>query len=221
MKHRDQFTNVLLKDEKLLWTGQAPQGIYFRKYDLAFIPFSILWCGFVIFWELGVLNHLVFSDDAKFVFPHSIVMPLFGGIFVCIGLYMLIGRFFHDALMRKKIFYAITNKRALIRKGFFSGKIESVALPSLSELHLEQNTNGSGSIIFGKKENINQKAARGIPIHAYMSATMFEGIPKVNEVYELIESIRTPNNNNQSPTESNAQKSRQPRNLLKAQVPKS
>jgi len=49
------FQEDLLKDEKILWTGQPETTVLFSGADVFLVPFSLLWGGFAIFWELSVL----------------------------------------------------------------------------------------------------------------------------------------------------------------------
>jgi len=75
------------KGEELLWTGQPKSGVYLEARDAIMVPFSLLWCGFAIFWEGSVL-----VQNAPLIFK------LWGIPFVCIGLYMVVGRFFLASL---------------------------------------------------------------------------------------------------------------------------
>ena len=100
------FQNVLLKGEKLLWTGKPARGLLFTPQDWFWIPFSLMWCGFAIFWEATVVSSPKSPD----------FMKLWGVPFVLVGLYMVVGRFVLDAWLRRGARYAVTNKRVLISR---------------------------------------------------------------------------------------------------------
>ncbi len=123
----------------MLWTGQPQQRIVFRGTDFFMVPFSVLWCGFAIFWEWSVLQ----APKAPGFFP------LFGIPFVAIGLYIVIGRFFVEEKQRSKTFYAVTNERILIISGVLARRVKSLALRTLSDLSLSEISGGKGTISFG------------------------------------------------------------------------
>ena len=43
-------------NEQLLWAGMPGQGLRLRAADALMIPFSVMWCGFALFWEFGVVS---------------------------------------------------------------------------------------------------------------------------------------------------------------------
>jgi hypothetical protein len=46
----------LSSGEKLLWSGQPSGGLRLRPADALMIPFSLLWAGFAVSWELSVVR---------------------------------------------------------------------------------------------------------------------------------------------------------------------
>jgi len=125
--------------ERLIWAGRPKQGLLFRSSDLFLIPFTLLWCGFAIFWEYSVVGE-----------PRApIFFPVFGGVFVLIGLNMVVGRFFVDALARRKIVYGVSNTRVLIVGGILARTSRSISLKTLGELSLAEHGDGTGTIVFG------------------------------------------------------------------------
>ena len=67
------------------------------------VPFSLMWGGFAIFWELSVLQ-----TDAPAFFA------LFGIPFVLIGLYLIVGRFFFEAKQRANTFYGAEQVKIVV-----------------------------------------------------------------------------------------------------------
>jgi hypothetical protein len=124
--------------EHVLWHGQPIGGMRLRPRDAFFIPFSLLWCGFVVFW-----NVTVWAQNAPLFFR------LWGVPLLLVGAYIVIGRFFVDAWMRARTEYAVTNERILIVTRLISERVTSLSLASLPQITLQVSASGRGTIQFG------------------------------------------------------------------------
>jgi hypothetical protein len=128
----------LRRDERLLWSGQPPQGMRLCAADAFMIPFSILWGGFAIFWETTVV-----------VQGAPLFFMAWGVPFVVVGLYLIVGRFWFDARQRAQTYYALTDSRVIIVSGVFSRSTRSLNVRTLSDVAMTKKKNGSGMISFG------------------------------------------------------------------------
>ena len=157
--------------EAILWKGKPGKGHLLTGQDVFMIPFSIIWCGFAFFWEGTVL-----TTDAPFVFK------LFGLPFVCVGLYMVFGRFIHTAFMRKRTAYVITNKKIIRLRGSQIDMLDGKTMPPM---HTSAYRDGSGTIGFGEEYyhygSVNRKTRRN---PHYFS---LENIPDVARVQQYID----------------------------------
>ena len=135
--YHKEFKDELLDNEKILWSGKPKDGIFFKASDALMIPFSLMWGGFAIFWEMSVI-----TTDAPIFFK------LWGIPFVLVGLYMIFGRFLFEKKEREKTFYAVTDSRVLIKSGLFNTKLTSLSLQKLPELSITKKDNGFGTIEF-------------------------------------------------------------------------
>lgn len=137
-----------------------------------------MWCGFVIFWEASVLS-LKAPDIMKF----------WGVPFVLIGLYAVVGRFIHDAWIRRGIHYAITNKRILISR---SGHLTAMNLERLPDMTLSESTDGRGTIRFGQQSS---PWGRGTGFSVWTPALdqtpQFIGIENARNIFNQIQNAQS------------------------------
>ena len=145
------FAERLLRGEKVIWRGRPKQGLMLTRRDALLIPFSLVWGGFTIFWESTVLR----------MQNVPLFMALFGAVFVLIGLFLIIGRFFVDAWIRTGVFYALTDRRILILRSRPSMSFQAVSLERLPEATLNETSNGRGTIRFGPALSIWNNRAMG------------------------------------------------------------
>jgi hypothetical protein len=177
----DKFLYELNPGEQIVWSGQPQQGLMLRPADALMIPFSLLWGGFAIFWELGVV-----SSGAPFFFK------LWGIPFVLVGLYMIFGRFFVDAAQRSKTYYALTNERVIILSGLFNQNTKTLDLRKLQEININVKTDGKGTITFGPSDPMSwMYAGGGFPnTGRYHIAPSFEMIDDAKVVYQHIKRLQ-------------------------------
>ena len=165
--------------EKIYWAGQPKKGIFFTSNDISQIPFSLVWCGISIFW-------VVFASQ------FSIYFAMIGIPFVLIGLNLVFGRFIIDAIKRKNTIYALTGDRLLIVSGIFRKTVKSFNLSTLSDLELDEKSNGSGSITIGPKNQLKTFGLGSrIKWESRIEATpLFYLIQDVKSVYNKIIEIQ-------------------------------
>lgn len=164
-----EFLNhYLTVDEQTIWQGEPEKGHYLTQSDIFLIPFSLLWCGFALFWEIAALS----SGGSGF-------FGLFGLPFILVGLYLVFGRFIHTAAKRKNSAYVITNKRIIRKVG---NKIEVLDGNNLPPMQIFLFKNGRGDIIFGETQYYYRRGRR------YSAPPTFrlENIPDVNKVQQII-----------------------------------
>jgi hypothetical protein len=162
--------------ERVLWSGAPRGGIVMRAADALYIPFSLMWGGFAMFWEYSVLQ-----TNAP------LVMRLWGIPFVLVGLYLIAGRFFYDAQLRKRTLYAVTDERVLIVSGLFSRQVQSLGLRTLADVSLSEDGDGEGTIRFGAGGgSLLMGGTAGWPGRGGEQPPQFEMIPGARSVYERI-----------------------------------
>ena len=159
-------------DETVRWTGEPPTGLLWRASDWVMLPFSLMWGGFALFWE-----SMVISAGAP------LVMMLFGVPFVCLGLYLIAGRFFWDANVRARTRYAVTDRAAYIVVDGFRGAVRRYAGSALDDVGVERKDDGSGTLRFGS----NLRASYGTrTTTSLLPQNAFESIRDVDRAYDAV-----------------------------------
>ena len=173
----DRFADRLLPGEAILWRGQPGQGILFSGQDWFLIPSSLLWCGFAIFWETGVVGNA----------RAPVFMKLWGAAFVLVGLFFVFGRFVVDSWVRRGTYYALSDKRILILRDWPTRKFSAVGLDRLPDASLTERADGRGTIRFGQQYSYwNRNNMSGL-MPSFDPTPQFITIQNVREVFAQIQ----------------------------------
>jgi len=166
----------LARNERLLWSGQPRGGMRLRAADALMIPFSLMWSGFAVFWEINALK-----QGAPGFFA------LWGVPFVLMGAYIVVGRFFVDAWQRSRTYYALTNQRAIIIRGIMNRQVKTLPLRTMSDITFTERSDGSGSITLGPSTGpYSWVAGSGWPGTARYQPPTFEMIENVRSVHTML-----------------------------------
>ena len=168
------YRGQLFSDEKVLWEGHPGTGFIFRPIEFFLIPFSLLWGGFALFWNVSV-----WTGETPIFFK------LWGLPFLIAGVYITIGRFLVDRRIRARMTYMVTNRRVLVLK-HENGNAKSLDIKRLPGLELSEQADGSGTIKFGSSASWFSGNNFGIWQPTADPTMQFLRIDNVRSVYELI-----------------------------------
>lgn len=187
----------LASGESVLWAGQPNPRTIFHKEDIYMIPFSLLWGGFAIFWEAGVTG---FWGTSRSGHAGPLFMIIWGIPFVVIGQYIIWGRFFYAAWLKKRIHYAVTDRRVIVVQEGWKRQMASAYIDSLPALSREGRNNGPGTLRFTETQSVfsfsgsaNRSARRGWEAWNSLAVgglPVFVDIDEVDYVYRLVSDLR-------------------------------
>jgi len=129
-----------LRREPMLWAGRPDAGVLFGRGDRLLVPFTVLWGGFAVFWNVMAWR------------GHAPVFFRWWGIpFLLAGLYVIVGRFFVKRNRKRRLEYALTSTRAVICDS--RGGVRDVPL---AHAPIEQSPSRDGrhmTVTFGTSSN--------------------------------------------------------------------
>jgi hypothetical protein len=160
----------------------------FQPIDLYLVPFSIIWTGFVAFFFFGVgFGALTGQMQFQAVNAPFLLIP---GFMLIMGAYFTVGRFIHDASIRARTRYALTDRRALILRG---DNFTAIDLARVDAVHLRGGKNGGrGTIEFGSAQGWPGWGFRGFGgwTPSLGGQSRFLGVEKAQELFNQIEAVR-------------------------------
>jgi hypothetical protein len=176
----------LMSGENLLWTGRPNPNVVFHSDDLYIIPFSLLWGGFAIFWEAGALGYWGTKNNNPSTF-----MVLWGIPFIVAGQYMIWGRFFYDAWVKRHIYYVVTNRRVLVVREGWRPKTSWIYISSIPTV--EREGSATGTLWFGPRLPImggRRQKTRDISRFSLGDVPVFADIDDLDSVYRMVLDLR-------------------------------
>lgn len=188
---REILEPELAPGERLLWVGQPNPHRLLDKSDFIAIPFSLYWNGFMAFFSAHVIESVM---EGGRVFPDLLFVAWIGVPFLLIGLYLLIGRFFHRAWTKRRTWYGLTQHRAIaVREGRVWRSTNVGNLRALTNISAKVRRDGSGSVSFVRRsgwERWFSGSDTGM-IGDDGDAPTFENIPDAARVVEILGTLRS------------------------------
>jgi hypothetical protein len=167
----------LMPGERLAWAGRPRRGIYLRLADLALLPLSLVWgaAAFSLALPGGWVDGLSFEAGA-------VAALLF-------GVYLVGGRFLHEAWLRRRLVYGVTDRRILILRTGRWPSLRSLEIQWLPVFEYEEHRDGRGTLRFdlGDEEGEPWHLRHRHGIWVQLLSTMrFDRIEQPRHVYDLI-----------------------------------
>jgi hypothetical protein len=177
----DVFSSELLPGETVQWTGRPNPAVMFHNDDWGMIPFSLFWGGFAIFWFLGASGIWdVWKNRPDRTFQWFGV--IWGTPFFLIGQYLIWGRFIYRRWKKRRTYYALTNRRALIvESGVRSRTASSAYFDSMTMLDKWVRSDGVGTLSFGGPVTGEWRWGKNNPPRP----PTFDDIDQVDAVYQI------------------------------------
>lgn len=179
----------LLSGESIVWAGQPNPRVVFHKEDATLIPFSLLWGGFAIFWEMGVMGLLPFGHQGGAPWKFG---EIWGIPFVLVGQYLIWGRFVYASWKKARTYYAVTNRRVITVQGGPTRKVASSYIDTLPALVKSVRSDGIGTVNFAQTEPVwSRGRGWGVwnPINVG-DVPAFVDVDNADEVYRLVADLR-------------------------------
>jgi hypothetical protein len=144
--YQTPLDSVLERDETLRWTGRPRQGLALGAGDAVRIGLSmfvgLLGVGWV--WTLAVLTAWGRLSGR----PYAVVLSSPGWLALLLGLLALAGRLAVEPWQRRRTWYGITDRRAIVVTDWFRRLVVARDLRGVDVIDVRRHRDGTGTITF-------------------------------------------------------------------------
>lgn len=173
----------LLSGETVLWAGRPSPKVIFHPSDRTTIPFSLMWGGFAIFWFMSVAGVTGLGSPAGHPWTFGVI---WGIPFVLLGQYFIWGRFIHAAWLKRRTFYAVTNRRVIAIQRGWTPKTSATSIDNVPTINKEMRDDGIGTLCFGVRPYSRRGNRTPIDDMSLGDITTFVDIEDAASVYRLV-----------------------------------
>lgn len=119
----EDFKKILTDGEEIIWQGTPEKITFFTRADILLLPLTLLLGGYLIFWSIA---------SARLIAAGNLSFPLFGLLFLLIGIYLVFGRIWFRYKRRSRDCYAVTSKRVITVNSLRDTSTEFIPLSELT-----------------------------------------------------------------------------------------
>ncbi len=147
------WAGQLEDDERILWQGR-PDGRL--RLGLSSLGKSVQ--GAVLLAIALFLANVTFEMTLGEGLWHW-VLPALSIPVALIGLYLLVGQYIWDTLRRRRTWYTLTDRRAIVARQLFGSKLAEYPIDAKTRLEFQERRRGLGTIWFtGNRRGRNRRA---------------------------------------------------------------
>jgi len=165
------WEDILDKGEEIVWQGRPDGAVHFRPANIVPMLFGLAFAGFAVFW-------MVMASSAGGGFW------MFGLIHFSVGLSLALSPVFWGPFKRRRTWYTLTNRRAIIATDLPLKGRQLKSYPINDTTILNFTPGPLSSIMF------SQETRRGNKGRRYTVDIGFEFITDGDEVYRLMRDIQ-------------------------------
>ena len=194
------FRGELLRDDRILWSGQPEANVLLGPADAGLIPFGLLWLAstsFILLTTLGIIG-----DGPKGGRGAPLIFVVVPGFFVAIGLHMVFGRFVCKYWKKKNTYYAVTNQRVLVLTKLLGTRLQAAFIHDITNIDKSVRRSGIGTPRLGSAgARFSPHANTGMDLFGSGSAQeapAFYDIREPDRVYDTVAELKRTSANRQA-----------------------
>lgn len=161
------WQGILDEGETILWQGRPRQGFKFTPANAIAGVFGLFFAGFALFW-------MVMASRGGGAFW------MFGLIHFAVGVGMIVSAIFGGTYARRRTWYTLTDRRAIVSTDFFYKPKSLVSYPITDDTTVEYRAGAPDNVWFG------HETRRGSKGRTYTVPVGFTDIDDGHEVMRIV-----------------------------------